>query len=191
LPVPVRLQDPLHDEFCGLSKEDAKLYYAWFLKQIPHRLAVLENTVCETSGYYDWKCDYSPKSLDPLGQWFANRVSKRLRVKSEIDEIYDRGPAWFKYMPINNWDLSVETYSFCFDIGIYFALVLQKNVPDVKWKLISKAKRHVFLNQPVLTGLKYPELNPFSIMTVFARKLLTKASSGDRLEELYRIWSDS
>jgi len=75
------------------------------------------------------------------------------------------------------------------DIGMYLSQVLMKNVPGLRWEHPLGSPKFVDYGQPVLRGSGRVPLNPVDILVTLAYGLARKTKSGQRLRELYGIWS--
>jgi hypothetical protein len=63
------------------NPREARLYFDWFLNEIPERCAQLKRIAAGISEHID--C--SPDSLEPLGQWFVLAITVRKMTSEEID----------------------------------------------------------------------------------------------------------
>ncbi|OHD72646.1 MAG: hypothetical protein A2355_15975 [Spirochaetes bacterium RIFOXYB1_FULL_32_8] len=175
--------------FKEMSKEDLKKYYKWYLDIMPKRLNLLIDVVKSFKDYESWKSDYSPESLEKLGQWFYENVETRKRTGEEKDDIYSKSPDWFKTVEIQDWELTNKTFSLSIDIGMYLANVFLKNNYSLKWDHFTKGKKiDIDYGQPVLIGFGSDTFNPTHISITLAYGLARKNKTGNRLKELYDTW---
>ena len=58
-----------------MPKKELRRYYQWFMVVLPERIKELAEAVTETPGFEGWQPDFTPASLDALGQWFAGQVA--------------------------------------------------------------------------------------------------------------------
>lgn len=183
---------PFTLRFKEMNKQELVAYNKWFLGQIPERIETLTAAVRCTPGFQDWQADYTPESLDRLGEWFAKQVETRKQTEEEKQEIYDRAPTWFRTVEISDWELTNRTFSLAMDIGMYLALVFLKNVPGLTWFHTTKgSKNWVDYGQPVLEGFKRFKgdvFNPVRMMVTLAYGLARGSRSSGGLRELYEIW---
>jgi len=181
------IQPPFTLKFAEMSRAELKAYYAWFMEQIPIRLAILESSVRETPGFGSWAADSTEASLAGLGEWYAMQVETRQRTRDEMEEIM--GSLIFP-VDVPDHELTNKTFSLAVDIGMYWSTVLRRRYPTLQWDLIMKSKRYVDYGQPVLMGFaaKVP-LNPVRIMIVMAYGLADGSKSAARLLELHKVWS--
>jgi hypothetical protein len=84
------------------------------------------------------------------------------------------------------WIETAQTESLCHDVGIYFAEMLIKHNPHLKWGQDLKAKTSVDFNWPIVTDSKRFEFNPFTIAHVSALKALDGEKND--WEELFKFW---
>ena len=154
---------------------------------LPQRVTELAAAVRETPGFETWPADFTPASLDTLGQWFAGQVETRKCTQEELKAIKDR-----LLFPIDvpTDELTNRTLSLAMDIGMYFSQVLMHNHPDLKWEQPLNDKRFAEYGQPCLSGFGPVSLNPIrNAGHVFAHALASKTKTGKRLRELYDYWA--
>jgi hypothetical protein len=175
--------------FSDMSKKELDKYFNWYLEQIPIRIAILEKAIKGTSGFEDWKMDYSPESLDKLGEWFAKQVETKERAQEKIKEM-KACLAWpASELPVPKYELTNKTFSLAIDIGMYISQVMLKNIPGLKWEHnIEGSKKWIDYGQPGLSGFGKIFFNPTRIILTFAYGLIEKTFKGNRLRELYEIW---
>lgn len=181
------IQPPFALKFRELPKQELQRYFQWFLGVIPQRLNQLAEEVSQSPGFETWRADYSPASLDRLGEWFANKIETRNRTKDEVQTIESR---LVFPMEIPGEELTNHTFSLAIDIGMYFSQVLLKNYPSLKWELPVHDKKFADYGQPLLTGFGPVSLNPVRISVTLAYGLASKNKSGKRLRELYDYWAN-
>jgi hypothetical protein len=169
-----------------MSKEEIHAYYIWFRQITPERISLLENAVIRTRGYHDWRADYSPVSLSPLGTWFVGEVATRPRAAKEKDELCAGGPAWFGLAAVEDWELTDKTFSLCLDIGMYLGEVLVRNIPEVNWRLISTgSKRYVDYGRPVIGPFKICDFDPVRNVIIMAQRHAAQSYKEGTLESVY------
>jgi len=183
------IQPPFTLRFRAMSRKEATDYFTWFMEQIPVRITMLEQAVQSTAKYGDWRADFTPESLERLGQWFHEHVITRERTDEEKETIYGTAPEWFRSVEIPDWELTNQAFSLAMDIGMYFSRVLEKNVLGLKWKMVKKPKNDIDFQQPVIAGSGRRELNPIRIMIVYAYSLADDTRGPERLKGLYYIWA--
>ena len=138
-------------------------------------------------GFQIWRPDYSPLSLESLGDWYAGQVETRLRTQEEINHIADaqKFPA---LLSISERTLSERTLSLSIDVGMYFGQVMIKNHPTVKWEHYLPGKRFADHGQPVLTGFGRMPLNPVRIAQTTAHAVAAENPRYKTLRQLYDYW---
>ena len=169
-----------------MSKKELRAYFKWFQEVMPGRSEELASAVKSSPGYEDWKADFSPNSLNSLGEWFATQIEVRPLTQEEIDEFNAKAP-----YPIerSNTELTNRTFSLAMDIGMYVSQVFLKNHPLLKWD--QPFKRSVDYGQPVLAPFhngKVP-LNPVRMVVTQAYGLRDGTRKGKYLREIYDLWS--
>ena len=184
------IQPPFTLRFRTMSREEANDYFDWFMEQIPLRIKILEEAVQSTVGYEDWRADYTPESLERLGQWFYEHVETRKRTEREKETIYSRAPEWFRGVEIEDWELTDRTFSLAMDIGMYLSRVLQKNLPGLRWEMVTKPKNDADFQQPVLAGTGRLVLNPIWVLVTYAYGVARHSKGPERLREIYDIWAN-
>lgn len=172
-----------------MNKKELDEYYKWFLDQIPLRINILERVIKSTFGFENWKADYSPGSLDKLGEWFEKNVETRLRTDEEKNQMRI-GLSWpANQLPVSDWELSDKTYSLAIDIGMYFSQVLLTNIPGLKWEHKTRgSRRWIDYGQPILAGFGQELFNPVQMIIVLAYGYVDDTWKGNRLRQLYDIW---
>jgi len=180
------IQPPFTLKFREMSKKDLKDYYLWFLNMIPERINELANAVRETPGFEAWQPDYTPESLDILGNWLAVHVETRPRTQEEVDEFKRNAPY---PIDIPAEELTNQTFSLAIDSGMYISQVFLRNHPSVRWNQEFGNKRYIDYGQPVLVDFGPSGFNPVRMMVTHAFGLAGKRRTGKDLREVYDIWS--
>ena len=181
------IQPPFTLKFQEMPKQELKDYFAWFQSVVPDRLNILTRSVQQTPGFEAWQPDFTPASLDLLGNWFATQVETRSRTEGEIQEIEDR-----LLFPIEvpDKELTNRTFSLAMDIGMYLSQVFLKNHPTLRWDQLFGKKKDADYGQPVLVGFSGVSFNPVWMLVTLAYGLVNKSKTGKRLRELYDIWAN-
>lgn len=177
-------------KFRTMSRAEANRHFIWFLEQIPIRISILEHAVKSIASYESWKADYTPESLEDLGQWFYENIETRSRSEAEKEEIYNNAPEWFRKVEVQDWQLSNRTFSLVMDIGMYLSQVFEKNLSGLKWVMVEKPKNDAYYQQPVLKGTGQLVFNPVEIMLTLAYGFARKNRLPEELREVYDIWSE-
>jgi hypothetical protein len=181
------IANPIAVQFDRMEKKELRDYYDSFLRSIPERIMELYSAIRDSPGCEDWKPDYSPSSLGPLGDWFASQVKTRPRTEEEIKKIQSGSPYPIE-VPL--FALNDRTLSLAFDVGMYLSEVLLHNHSSIRWNVPLGSKRDIDYGQPVLVGfVGSVPFNPVRIATVLAQGIADGDRSGKRLRELYDIWS--
>ena len=179
---------PSDSDFQSMSRKELKEQFNWYLSQIPQRTEILAEAIHSTTGYDEWNPYFSPESLIPLGQWFAERVETRKLTEEEKARICSTTPDRLKSF-VGEDELTDRTISLAIDIGMYMAQVFLRNVPSLKWKLQLGSKRNFDYGQPVLEGFGNKVcFNPTRMIVTLAWGLENRKRDGGGLRELYDIW---
>lgn len=174
-------------DFDRVPKKELREYFDRFLKIIPQRIVELSAAVGQTPTFAQWKPNYSPVSVELLGEWFATQVETRPRLPDEIKKIQ----AGSTYpIDVSRDALTKRTLSLAVDVGIYFGQSLVHNYPSLKWELPLGSKRFIDYGKPVLSGFaNSATLNPTRVVTVFALGVADGSRTGSGMKEFYDIWS--
>jgi hypothetical protein len=180
------IQPPFTLEFREMPKSELRKYCTWFMDVMPGRIKVLEDAVRETSGFEAWRADFTPDSLDSLGEWFAGQVATRERTAEELAKTRAEMTMDF---PVESRELTNRTYSLAVDIGMYLGEVMRKTHANLRWSQDLKNKRYADYGQITINGTDVVPMNTIRLMVVLARCFVDKSRPGRRLRELYNIWS--
>jgi hypothetical protein len=180
------IQPPFTLKFREMSKQELKNYFRWFLDIIPQRIQGLIEAVTQSPGFESWTSDYTPRSLEILGDWFASQVETRLQTEEELREMRER--LTFP-MEIPDTQLTNKTFSIAMDIGMYLSQVFFQEFPELRWEQPLKNKRFVDYGQPVIVEFGIVPLNPVQICVVIAYGISKKTKTGKRLREVYDVWA--
>jgi hypothetical protein len=180
------IQPPFTLKFREMSKTELKDYFRWFLDSIPERINELANAVSQTPGFETWQPDYTPASLDMLGEWLAAQVEMRGRTEEELQEVKNRSP-----YPIDTSEkeLTNRTFSLAMDTGMYLSQVFLQNHPMLRWDQEFGDKKYVDYGQPVLIEFGPSPFNPVRMMVTQAYGLVSKNKTGKDLRRVYDYWS--
>jgi hypothetical protein len=181
------IQPPFTLKFREMSKTELKDYFRWFLNVIPERVNELANAVSQTPGFGAWQPDYTPASLDVLGEWFAAQVETRERTEGEVQDIENRSPFPFD---ISGSELTNRTFSLAMDTGMYLSQVFLQNHPSLRWNQEFGYKKDIDYGQPVLIEFGPSPFNPVQMMVTQAYGLASKNKTGKDLRRLYEYWSN-
>jgi hypothetical protein len=179
---------PPYGPFRERSQDELKDYFRWFFAVMDERINELIPAVRATSGFQIWRPDYSPASLDSLGDWFVGQVETRPRTQEEINKIAEA----LKFpvlIPISERTLSERTLSLTIDVAMYFGRVLQKNNPSLKWDQRLRGKGFADYGQTVLMGFGAGvPLNPVRLVRTTALSVMASNPRGKSLRGFYDHW---
>src|SRR5258707_9408155 len=142
------IEPPFTLKFSEMSRKELRDYFKWFQDVIPQRIGVLSNAVKDSPGFEDWRPDYTPTSLNALGNWFATEVHTRPRTQDERNQIA-RSPFSSE---MSDWELTTRTISLAMDVAMYLSEVLLRNHPALHWDQEFGSKRYIDYGKPVLAG---------------------------------------
>src|SRR5215469_2088930 len=127
----ITIQPPFTLKFSEMSKKELRAYFKWFQDVTPERIAQLASVVRSSPAFENWQPDFSPDSLNDLGEWFAGQIETRPRTKEEIDAFNEQAPFPIE---ISDSELTNRTFSLAVDIGMYLNQVFLKNHPLLRWE---------------------------------------------------------
>jgi hypothetical protein len=180
------VRPPFSLKFDHMSKLELQAYSEWFHASIPGRIQELERAVRSSEGFGSWSADGTPESLNDLGQWFAAVASTRERTEAERQAIIE---GLVFPVEIGTRELTDETYSVAFDVGVYLSRVLMHAHPALRWQQHLRGKAFIDYGQPVLVEFRTAPFNPVRMMVVVAWGLVDGTYDGGQLPELFEIWS--
>jgi hypothetical protein len=180
------IQPPFTLKFREMPETELGDYFRWFVSVIPERVDELANTVSQTPAYMMWRPDFTPDSLDALGEWFATQVETRKRSEKEIEDIRNSVPYPFDF---SENELTNRTFSLAIDVGIYLSQVFLQNQPSLRWNQEFGNKRDVDYGQPVLIDFGAAPFNPVRMMVTQSYGLVDGTKTGKDLRRLYELWS--
>jgi hypothetical protein len=172
--------------FSLMAKDDLVQFRAWFMENLPYCIEELMQLVKTTPGYECWTPDYSPSSLDLLGEWFLAKAKKRSLTLEEI-KMLKSGMA--NHVDIPLWDLTDETKTLAVYIGMYYGQVAIKCNSLLNWEQQLGSKKLADFGQPVVTGLGAVPINPVRIANSIACGLVDGTKTGSQLRKTYDFWS--
>jgi hypothetical protein len=183
------IEPPFTLVFREMSRRELKEYNLWFHGNISERVRILAVALRSTPGYKQWEQDYSPHSLEALGEWFLAQAEMRALTPEEIENANARNKSKFSIATPAE-ELTERTFSLAIDIGMYVSQVFLKNVLSLRWSQPMGDRRFVDYGQPVLEGFRAGPFNPVRMMVTLAYGLAKRWHSGKRLLEIYRKFSD-
>ncbi len=180
------IQPPFMLKFREMPKAELKSYFRWFMKVMPERIAELQIAVRESPSHATWVGDFSPESLDALGDWFVGQAEERARTIEEIETV--KSTLTFP-ITVPGEQLTTRTFSLAMDIGMYFSQVVLNNLAGTKWDQPLKNAKFADYGQPVIMGFGTVPLNPVRVVLSTAYGIASKEQGGRRLRELFDTWA--
>lgn len=183
-------------DFNKLKKKEAKLYFDWFLTQIPSRVQLLREAYEFTDGGKASDLDFSVESLVSIWKWFIPYISKKELTQEEIEYEKSCLPELVHDF-IELYDISTETLILANDISIYFGETLIKSYPSLYWGVKFTPKSRMGVNRPVVLGFKDDfgstddfDLWPINIITVLTYEVLEGKKDIYALINIFKVWSE-
>ena len=173
-------------DFFEFTKEEAKIYFNWYMEEKGHRIEMLEKYV--HNAVVDIDFDYSPESLIPLWRWYETIIVSEKKTEEEIEAEKKNTPEWL-HSQISEEKISMNTLKFGMDIAIYFAEVMIRNSDGkVHWGYVTKPNNYAYVNRPVVSGFKAgKDLNPSR--SVYILTLRSEEEKNEkRLYNSYYVW---
>jgi hypothetical protein len=177
---------PTTTVFASMAKEDLDHFYQWFMTNLPYCIEELMQLVRSTPGFESWNPDYSPCSLDSLGEWFTAKAKRRDLTQDEVDAVKKRT---ISPVEIPSWDLTEETKSLSVYVGMYYGEVALQNNPALKWEQPLENKKMADFGQPVVAGPGVVPINPVRVANAFACGLVSGTKVGGNLRKAYDYWT--
>ena len=175
-------------DFFEFTKEEAKIYFNWYMEEKGHRIEMLEKYVHNAGVDIDF--DYSPESLIPLWRWYETIIVSEKKTEEEIAAEKKNMPEWL-HSQISEEKISMNTLKFGMDIAIYFAEVMIRNSEGkLHWGYVTKPKNYINVNRPVVSGFK-ADLDLDPSRTVYILTLSSEEEKNEkRLYNSYYIWQE-
>jgi hypothetical protein len=173
------------------TRKEAKVYFQWYVEQIPKRIAGLEQAIHSSGGnpeYQSWTASLLPESLTILGQWFSDHLvtaPPSEEFKEKRAESVAKIPLQYQSLAtMPSYVLTDVSYSVVIDIGMYLGEALRKRLTSLTWQLWTRNSRDVDYHKPVLVGFNHlAEYEPERHIHVIARKLVDKQCDPTSLRE--------
>lgn len=181
------IQPPFTLEFFEMSKKELGEYAAWLHGITDERMSELEGAVRSSPGYEAWRRTFEPESLRQLGEWFASAITTRPRTSDEIGQLRSLRDV---SLSVRDVELTKESFSLAFDVGLYLARTLERAHPRLAWKQFLNDKRFADYGQPVLTGFGRVPFNPVGVAVTMAYGLASGKQTGKRLSAVFDYWSN-
>lgn len=176
-----------------LNEEETAAYFAWFMEQVPHRVAYVSSVCAKELRVPVEQMDCSPESLLLIWKWFRKRAKTEREILTEEKK---KNSAYVNGMFRVGRQLTLETEYIVRDVGMYLAETFRKNHPQIYWTYYTKPKRNFFVNHPLLKGFVdmttgvpfYAEFEPIHMAGVQASKILSGRSKDTDLLDVYNFW---
>ena len=172
--------NPLFDM---ITKENAKEFFDTYMANKEAALDSLAHDV----NLEGLELDFSPESLTPLWQW----AQCRYQYGDEHPSI-DKVPIWYYPERVNNRHfggapLTIEAAKVQDQVAYYFAEVVVRNLPEMKWGLYMKGGSP-YSYRPILVGA-VPAYPINTVGNVLTRVLINSPhASSDALKESFDLY---
>jgi hypothetical protein len=165
---------PVTTAFASMTNKELTDFYDEFMLNLPYCLDELIQTVWQTPGFDNWSADFSPESLETLGEWFATKIQKR---DSSSDS---RSPVAL--------DLTDEEKSLAVHVGMYYGEVAVRHHPSLSWMQLKGSKKLADYGQPVIADASNIPTNPVRVANALAWGIADGSRKGSRLRETFDYW---
>jgi len=127
--------------------------------------------------------DSTPESLVPVWEYFLAHITTEAKPESDLAA----APEWVRN-DVSAVTFAPETKRRIIWVSFYFAEVVQRQFPKVKWGI---AKRAQFRNQPALLGFTHVyDLSPLTLVEAEAWKALRNGSDPTALRNALERWRE-
>ena len=126
------IEPPSYKPFREMNRQEARVYYAWLIAQIPDRIATLEQAVRSSprGPVEHWTASQLPESFDSLGSWLVEHITTEpigaefgRRRSEQLENIAPQYRAMFE---TPNSVLTDVTFSLIIDVSLYFGEALRR-----------------------------------------------------------------
>lgn len=192
---------PLSKRIEDLTPKETKIFFEWYIGQIPKRVEYLASYVAGQLNIDSHQIDYSPESLILVWKWFLGIAQTERTPKERIEglcNLYVDLPITLRDYILNESreQFSLQTEYILRDIGMYLGEVFVKNSQCIHWGYYTKPKTDFYVNTPLLLGFEDNRFEPPFKMTfepihmvgVQAANIWDKTQKNTDLFELYQKW---
>jgi hypothetical protein len=169
--------------FKEMSTAEAKEFLSRYLGETERNLDLLWSDL--SAGSARWSSsllDFTPESLVPVWEFFLDRFQTEDKTEAEIEAM----PEWVRNSA-PRVKFSSDTRRRIIWISFYFAEVVLRNIPKVKWGI---GRSGQFKNQPVILGFRHVfDLSPLTLVEEKAWGVVQGKSSADALLRAYQFWA--
>lgn len=176
-------------EFDEMNKKEAKEHFEWYISEIPNRIEILK-TIYEERGGKKENLDYSIKSLEGLWKWYLKNVEIIDKSEKEILDEKSELPEWLKDEEIIPKKISITWLAIAMDISMYLGEVFVRNNPSLQWTFVTKPKRIMHVNRPVIGDFKNDKMDTRHILYILTLKIIKNTTDEKALLNLYNVWME-
>ena len=185
------LVPPVALDYDHWTRAQAETYMQWYADHVQERAAY----VSKIAFGKPVQGKIAPESLLDLWKWFY-KTAEIEKVPEEIIRQEREMYAQFGESFVSKIQFTVRTEYILRDIAMYMSAVFLTNHPTLYWDIVTKPKRDVFYNKPVLRGflnMRYGKpfksvFQPDHMIQVQACKCLDSSGTTQDLWNLYALW---
>lgn len=166
--------------------KEAREHFDEFLRTVPVRIDALAQAIAANGG----RCnlDLSFDSCDRLCEWMASVLTQVYLSSDETRVIEARMPALLHgFTP--GWDFSAESFSLCFDCGVYSSEALRARWSSLSWDTITRPPSSADYLFPVLLGFSHGlAFNGFAVALTIASSVFAAVPRSGRVSDALLYW---
>ncbi len=170
-----------------ITKRELKNNFEWFVERKSERLKILCQVVLGLEVII-----LDEIYLSTLEKFLRKNIQIRYLSEKEINTKRENLPVSIRaFHKIPNYEL-LEPYSttLTFDVGVYFAELLNHNIGGFYWEIESKKNMHAY-GRPILSKKGYKNsLDFWNIMNIFVNKIVKGTTGDGGLLNLYKVWEE-
>jgi hypothetical protein len=177
-------------DFSALSETAAREFLERYVATAAERLERFLQLVAATGGPARDRLDGSPESLVPLHTWFVSRARR-----ADAPDAAGQLPEWYEPDPpeLAPKRVAPRTIADADGLALYFAEVLRRAMPELRWNIGKEPKRFRYAHQH-MTLLKDGDLD-IDVVGIAYGMGVRVAIMGTSLEPeallgVYRAWTE-
>ena len=86
--------------------------------------------------------------------------------------------------------ISTSWLAIAVDISMYLGEVLVRNNPKLEWKYITKPKKMMHVNKPVIGDFKNDQMDAAHILYILTLEIVDNTTNEKALLNLYNVWME-
>lgn len=190
----IPLVPPCNLNYDDWTRKEALAYLAWFVKQVPIRAKYIVDFVAAAAQEPDLHALSPHDKLVSIWRWFLQVAETEPVSQEERDA---QAPFLAKFGPsfVCYTQFTLMTEYIMRDIGMLFAQLLLDISGQLDWTVVSKPRKYVWVNRPILDGFldtNYTppykaQIDPLHMVGVQAGKIISGSPTTEM--DLARIFS--